>query len=553
MTNKTISTTVHGYKFAASGVALTITSTGKVTGSSSAGDAAIYGAAARTGESILNLGAVSGGSYLYGIVLDGGGSVTNGNATHKTAAISSTGTAIRVTSHAGTVTNSGSITGDLDNGKGVRLDAGGVITNGSATDTTARVSAYVAVDMYGVGKVTNFGTLKGQVNLYGGGVVTNAATGVIVSREAMYFGGAASTLTNLGTITGQVKFGSGQVVNGSKTDHTAFIGAGGGNYGIYVGTGTLTNFGTISGTEDAVAMQDKTVLIAEAGSKLLGGSSYGQGATFVFGAAGGAGTISGLGTSITGSTTAKFRDLSKYGVQAGASWTFSGTNTLKAADSLVVDGTLSLASSLLGSGKLSVAKGGTIKSAASVKGVVQIQSAVANAGLLIAAGGTLELDKGVTGAGSARISTGTLFAAGAFSEAVQFTGTTGTLELAHGQTFTGKITGFAKTGAESLDLKDIAFGAKTKATFTGTAAGGTLTVTDGTHTAKIALLGNYVGNTFKAATDGSGGTKIVDQTTKAATSQFVSAMAGMGDVGGGSMSPRHEAAPTTTLLAHPRE
>jgi hypothetical protein len=438
--------------------------------------------------------------------------------------------------------------------EGVRLDKGGVVTNGSAADTTARISGYVAVGInYGVGKVTNFGTLKGQVNLYGGGVVTNEASGVIMSREAMYFGGGASTLTNLGTITGQVKFGSGQVVNGSKTDHTAFIGAGGGNYGIYVGTGTLTNFGTISGTQDAVAMQSGTVLIAEAGSKLVGGSSYGQGATFVFGAAGGAGTISGLGTSVTGSTTAKFRDLTKYEIQSAASWTFSGTNTLKAADSLAVDGTLSLAGSLDGSGKLSIAKTGTIRSAATVKGVVQIQSAVANAGLLIAAGGTLELDKAVTGAGSARINNGaTLFAAGAFGEAVQFTGTSGTLELAHGQAFAGKITGFAKTGAESLDLKDITFGAKTKATFAGTAAGGTLTVTDGTHTAKIALLGNYVGTTFKTATDGSGGTRIVDQTTTAATSQFVSAVAGMGAVSGGSMSPRHEAAPTTTLLAHPR-
>src|ERR1700679_2268133 len=113
MTSKTISTTVHGYKFAANGVDLTITATGKVTGNDNFGNAAIYGVASRTGESILNLGAVSGGSYLYGVLLMGGGSITNGSATDKTASINSV-TAIKISGHAGTVTNLGSITGGLD-------------------------------------------------------------------------------------------------------------------------------------------------------------------------------------------------------------------------------------------------------------------------------------------------------------------------------------------------------------------------------------------------------------------------------------------------------
>ena len=43
-------------------------------------------------------------------------------------------------------------------------------------------------------------------------------------------------------------------------------------------------------------------------------------------------------------------------------------------------------------------------------------------------------------------------------------------------------------------------------------AGGTysLTVTDGTHTANIALLGNYLASTFVASSDGHGGTLVVD-------------------------------------------
>jgi phospholipase C len=47
-------------------------------------------------------------------------------------------------------------------------------------------------------------------------------------------------------------------------------------------------------------------------------------------------------------------------------------------------------------------------------------------------------------------------------------------------------------------------------TYSGTASGGTLTVTDGSHTANIALLGNYTASTFVTSSDGHGGTNVVD-------------------------------------------
>ena len=46
--------------------------------------------------------------------------------------------------------------------------------------------------------------------------------------------------------------------------------------------------------------------------------------------------------------------------------------------------------------------------------------------------------------------------------------------------------------------------------YSGDASGGTLTVTDGSHTAQIALLGNYLASTFVASSDGHGGTMVVD-------------------------------------------
>jgi hypothetical protein len=62
-----------------------------------------------------------------------------------------------------------------------------------------------------------------------------------------------------------------------------------------------------------------------------------------------------------------------------------------------------------------------------------------------------------------------------------------------------------------LDLADIGFtSGVTKATYKGTTASGTLTVTDGTHTARIILIGNYTASTFTASSDGHGGTDVVD-------------------------------------------
>lgn len=46
--------------------------------------------------------------------------------------------------------------------------------------------------------------------------------------------------------------------------------------------------------------------------------------------------------------------------------------------------------------------------------------------------------------------------------------------------------------------------------FAGDDRHGTLTVSDGAHTAKIALLGNYLASAFTVSGDGAGGTCITD-------------------------------------------
>ena len=89
-----------------------------------------------------------------------------------------------------------------------------------------------------------------------------------------------------------------------------------------------------------------------------------------------------------------------------------------------------------------------------------------------------------------------------------FAGTTGTLILDDAVAFTGQVSGLP--GSDALDLADVSYGANTTATFLGNTDGGTLTVTDGTHTANIALQGNYLSSSWTLSSDGNGGTIVVD-------------------------------------------
>jgi hypothetical protein len=155
-----------------------------------------------------------------------------------------------------------------------------------------------------------------------------------------------------------------------------------------------------------------------------------------------------------------------------------------------------------------------------------IESALYNTGDLVADGGTLTLAGAVTGAGIGAIFAGTLYAAATFNENVAFGGA-GTLELARSRSYAGAISGFSTTGADTLDLRDIAFGGATSASFAGTAASGVLTVTYGAHTARITLIGDYLGSAFKVSKDGHDGTLVVDPKAAAQVHSFTAAMAGL--------------------------
>jgi hypothetical protein len=122
---------------------------------------------------------------------------------------------------------------------------------------------------------------------------------------------------------------------------------------------------------------------------------------------------------------------------------------------------------------------------------------------------------------SATIGTGaTLELAAGNAESVTFTGSTGTLILdgsaAAGKAFnfTGTVSGFA--GQNAIDLSGIVLDGETTLGYSPNSnnTGGTLSLMDGTLSARIALLGNYMASSFVMESDHHGGTMVLAEATQ---------------------------------------
>jgi hypothetical protein len=98
------------------------------------------------------------------------------------------------------------------------------------------------------------------------------------------------------------------------------------------------------------------------------------------------------------------------------------------------------------------------------------------------------------------------------STPITFTNAGGILQLDASPSFNGLVAGFGSPYGviEEIDLRDIAFGKKTKLSFKEAQGklSGTLTVTDGTHTTNLTLLGRYSISDFSLSSDGHGDTII---------------------------------------------
>lgn len=141
-----------------------------------------------------------------------------------------------------------------------------------------------------------------------------------------------------------------------------------------------------------------------------------------------------------------------------------------------------------------------------------MDSDVDDNGTVLANSGTLSFAGNVFDDGTAQINNNAEieFGLADYNDVFFGSGASGTLRLdksaTAADTFHGTIYGFA--GQDKLDLSDIAYvKGQTALTFSGTQAG-VLSVTDGTNTTSLNMVGPYTQGSFLLGTDGHGGTAV---------------------------------------------
>ena len=256
----------------------------------------------RAAGSVTNSGAISGsGTASAGIDLADGGGVSN----NSTGSISGSNFGVFVTGAAGTLTNVGSITSTKYGG--VELVKGGSVTN-SAGGSIIGGSAGVYAQTGGPGTVTNSGTIRAAsasgagVALAGGGNITNNPGGSISGGGfGVFTTGTVATLSNSGSISGSHGVGfeaGGNLTNAASASITGQV-AGVLSQG---GAITLTNAGSITANAAGGAGADIEAggSIANLAGATISGSAFGVFFT------GGSGTVTNAGTISGGSYAIDF-------------------------------------------------------------------------------------------------------------------------------------------------------------------------------------------------------------------------------------------------------
>jgi len=311
-----------------SGIGVYLTGSGTVTnthGFISGGEFGVFIAYAGT---VTNSGAIDG---QYGIAQEHGGTVTNLAAS----SIDGQTAGVFFSGAAGTLANSGVISGVAAGGTGADFESGGSVTNNVGGSIEG--NGYGVFVAGGTGAVMNSGAITGSiisanadsvgVNLASGGTVTNTSGGSISGERAGVYFGATGTLTNsgavfnLGTVT--PKGGAGAyLAGGGAVANSAGGSIAGNSYGVFVtgGAGTVTNAGTISGGDYSVyfATNPANRLVFESGA-VFNGAVDGGGGTLEL-AIGNVGTA-GIGTGM-------FDNFQTLVVDPGGSWTLNGPNTI---------------------------------------------------------------------------------------------------------------------------------------------------------------------------------------------------------------------------------
>jgi autotransporter passenger strand-loop-strand repeat protein len=369
-----------------------------------------------------------------------------------------------------------------------------VFGGGLAVNTTVEASA--VLDVTGgaaTGTIVDFGGIE-LVDDFG---FSTSAT-ILAGGQDLVFSGGATFFAN---VSGGSPLFPGprglQVVEGPAT---GFLLAGSA-FATTVNGGVLIDFGFVSGTVinsgfEVVwsgGVSDNETINGIASFNFVVGSSFGDtlngGTEFVLSG----GFVEGTTVNAGGGEV----------ISSGSEAEFDVINT--GGNELVFSAGLDVSATVAGT--QIVLSGGTASGADIISGGLElVESGGTTLGALID-GGLLEVQSGGS-TGTAPVSFSTVNG--------------GVLQLDASQSFTGLIAGFASPAGvnEAIDLRDISFGAGTKVTFTEAASNlsGTLTVTSGSETANLTLLGVYSTANFTLSSDGSGGTLVKDPGVTASAS-----------------------------------
>jgi len=306
------------------------------------------------------------------------------------------------------------------------LAAGQTVTNfATLNGRLSLASAKSRLIMEGGAKITGPVTASGgALELAGGsGTITGlGGTGTLSGTDVLTFSGftaytldaaadwaltGSSTLTSGKTLTvGGTLVDYGTIVS-TAGDGVVLTGAGAaqtggttasivGQIGVYAGVGTqatVTNAGTIRGST-GVAVELKSTadrLILDAGSTLQG-AVHGGGGTLEFGA--GAGTIAGLGATLTG--------FASYVVDHSGVWSATGLVKVSSTQNLINRGSFTILSSLVNNGVVEGGAGGVGAAGATAVSVAG-KAAVSNGDSIAGGAGGGALSSGVGGAGGAAV------------------------------------------------------------------------------------------------------------------------------------------------------
>ena len=208
------------------------------------------------------------------------------------------------------------------------------ITSTGSVTTTASGDA-ISAPSGTAWQINNAGTISGVIGTSSAGIYS-AASGIAVQNTGKISGYVAGLWLSSG----------GTVTNGASGLISAT-----GSYGVYIAgaAGVVTNLGTITGSSYAVDLTFSSAAnrVVVAPGAVFNGLVSGGNGTLELASGAGSGSISGLNTGSTGS----FQKFAALVVDAGASWTLSGSNTIASVTddgSLVITGALPAATYQIG-------------------------------------------------------------------------------------------------------------------------------------------------------------------------------------------------------------